>query len=48
LLAAHVGYKRPSRDPVDLPDGSFEKAKADTDHLFKDLDPAKLFGKPVK
>ena len=42
-VAAQIGYKRPDREPVDLPDGSFEKAKAATDDLFKD--PARFFGK---
>ena len=46
MVAAYLGIKPRDREPVDLPEGSFEKAKAATDYLFKD--PARFFQKPSK
>ena len=36
LVARALGVQMPDKEPVDLPDGSFERAKAATEDLFKD------------
>jgi hypothetical protein len=43
MVAVYLGIKPRAREPADLPDGSFERAKAKTDDLFKD--PARFFRK---